>query len=354
MDATPYDYTMLAAFVLLALGFSFLCSIAEAVLLSITPAYIQGVRERKPKSAQLLQRLRQDQVDRSLAAILTLNTIAHTVGAVAAGAKATEIFGHTWVGVFSALLTLAILFFSEIIPKTIGAVYWTQLSLPTAHFVRFLILALYPLIIVSEALTRIIAKDRPMHVFSRDEFAAMADLGHETGSLGKRESLIIRNLLRLTALKARDIMTPRTVIAALPSDLTIEEAIGKQLPAPFSRIPIFGDDLDDIQGLVLKDEILLKHARGNGNDSLKSLCRHLPAIPDTKSLPELFEYFLNQRQHIALVVDEYGGTQGLVSLEDVVETLLGDEIVDEMDRVEDMRKMARKKWSKRAQSLGIE
>jgi len=353
MEASLYDYTLLTAFVLLALVFSFLCSIAEAALLSITPAYIQGALERKPHAAKLLQRLRQDQVDRSLAAILTLNTIAHTVGAVAAGAKATEIFGHTWVGVFSALLTLAILFFSEIIPKTIGAVYWSQLAMPTIHFIRLLILLLYPLIIVSEALTQLIAKNRPMHVFSRKEFAAMADLGHATGSLRKRESLIIRNLFHSASLTANDIMTPRTVIAALPASLSVNEAVTKQLPGPFSRIPIYGKNIDDILGMVLKDEILLAQAKGQGEHSLQEFKRDLPAVPDTKPLPDLFEFFLNERQHIALVVDEYGGAQGLVSLEDALETLLGDEIVDEMDRVDDMRKMARKQWSKRARSLGL-
>lgn len=354
MDISLSDIGILTGFVLLALGVSFLCSIAEAVLLSITPAYIRGVSEHRPKSARLLKRLRQDQVDRSLAAILTLNTIAHTVGAVAAGAKATEIFGHTWVGAFSALLTLGILFFSEIIPKTIGAVYWTNLSLTTIHFIRFLILALYPLIIISEALTRLIAKNRPVHVFSRDEFAAMADLGLESGDLRKRESIIISNLLRLSSIKASDVMTPRTVISALPEDQTVQEAINNQLPAPFSRLPLFGEDIDHIHGMVLKDEILLANAQGNGATKLKDLSRPLPTIPGTKSLPELFEYFLNQRQHIALVVDEYGGTQGIVSLEDVVETLLGHEIVDEMDDVDDLRKLAKKRWSQRAHTLGIE
>ncbi|UCH94441.1 MAG: DUF21 domain-containing protein, partial [Candidatus Aminicenantes bacterium] len=208
---TSADVVLLVMFVLLALMVSFLCSVAEAVLLSITPSYIARLREEKPKLAALLKRLKQDNVDQSLAAILTLNTIAHTVGAVGAGAKAAVVFGSTWVGLFSALMTLMILFLSEIIPKTLGAVFWRKLAGATAIFVHGLILTLYPLIKVSEGLTRLIARRKNLHGFSREEFVAMARIGEQAGQIDKDQSRIIRNLFRLESLKAADIMTPRTV-----------------------------------------------------------------------------------------------------------------------------------------------
>ena len=200
--ATGGDVAALVAYVLLALVFSFLCSVAEAVLLSITPSYIVGLREKDPRLAELLQRLKIDNVDKSLAAILTLNTIAHTVGAIGAGAKATAVFGSAWFGLFSAAMTLLILFLSEIIPKTIGAVYWRGLVRPAAQFVRFLILVLYPLIWVSEGLTRLIAHGKDVQVFTRDEFLAMADIGEKAGKIAETEGQIIRNLFRFGKLKA--------------------------------------------------------------------------------------------------------------------------------------------------------
>jgi CBS domain containing-hemolysin-like protein len=198
---------LLITYVLLALVFSFVCSIAEAVLLSITPSYIAALHEQSPKRAALLKRLKQDNVDQSLAAILTLNTIAHTVGAIGSGAKATAVFGSAWFGLFSAVMTLLILFVSEIVPKTLGAVYWRRLAGPTASFVRGLILVLYPLIWISEKLTQLIAGGRKVHAFSREEFVAMAGVGEKAGAIDENESWIIRNLFRLKSLKATDVMT---------------------------------------------------------------------------------------------------------------------------------------------------
>ena len=225
IESKKTDVVLLIVFVLLALVFSFVCSVAEAVLLSITPSYIESLREKRPKRAVLLKRLRQERIDQSLAAILTLNTIAHTVGAIVAGAKATVVFGSVWIGLFSALMTLMILFFSEIIPKTMGAVYWTKFVGVTALFVRGLIISLYPLVWVAEGLTRLIARGKVEHVFSRDEFIAMADIGKRTGHINEHESRIIQNLFRLGSLRVTDIMTPRVVISAFPQDMTIEEAL---------------------------------------------------------------------------------------------------------------------------------
>lgn len=348
------EFFLLTLYILLALVFSFLCSVAEAVLLSITPTYIEGIRERSPERAALLTRLRQNSVDQSLAAILTLNTIAHTVGAVGAGAEATKVFGSAWVGLFSAIMTLLILFLSEIVPKTIGAVYWRRLSWPTALFVNALIRILYPLIWIAERLTRLISHGKAMHVFSRDEFIAMADIGERTGTIHEHESRIFRNLFEFGSLRAMDIMTPRTVISALKQDLTISEAAEVVAGQAFSRYPVFVDDIDNAPGFVLKEDILTLELKKQGDTRLEKIERDLRAVPETMSLAMLLEFLLDQRQPIALVVDEYGGTAGLVTLEDVVETLLGMEIIDEMDEVRDMRALARRQWEKRARALGLE
>ena len=351
---TTLDVTLLLVYLLGALVLSFLCSVAEATLLSITPSYIQGLRETRPQLAETLQRLRQDNVDQSLAAILTLNTIAHTAGAIGSGAKATVVFGSAWVGVFSAVATLLILFLSEIVPKTLGAVYWRSLAGPTARFVRALIVMLYPLIKMSELLTRLVSRGKKVHVFSRDEFVAMADVGEEAGQIDERESRIIRNLFRMTALKARDAMTPRTVVKAIPGDRTVGDTLEDSGDTPFSRLPVYGTDLDDVHGFILKDDLLLAHARGENSRLVSELQRELPAIPGSQPLSTVLERLLERRHQITLVVGEYGETLGLLTLEDLIETLLGDEIVDEQDTVEDMRALARERWERRAKRRGVE
>jgi len=345
---------LLVTFVLLALTVSFLCSLTEAVLLSLTPSYIESLRAKQPRRAALLRKLRIENVDRSLAAILTLNTIAHTVGAIVAGAEASVVFGSAWIGVFSAVMTLLILFLSEIIPKTIGAVYWPKFVSATAFFVKGLIVVLYPLVWVSEGLTRLVARGRRAHVFSREEFIAMAAVGEQGGYLKKEESRIIRSLFRFGSIQITNIMTPRTVILAFPQDMTVDEALRGDTKIPFSRLPVYGTDIDDITGFVLKDEILSCKAQGRAGVKLETLKRHIGAVPESMSLSMLLEFLLEERRHIVIVVDEYGGTCGLVTLEDVMETLLGIEITDEMDSVEDMQALARQQWLKRARALGLE
>ncbi len=351
---TSADVILLVSYILLALVFSFLCSVAEAVLLSITPSFIAGLGDTKPKLAALLKRLKQDNVDQSLAAILTLNTIAHTVGAIGSGAKATVVFGSAWFGLFSGIMTLMILFLSEIIPKTIGAVHWRKLAGLTARFVRGLIWSLYPLIWVSEALTRLIARGKSAHVFNREEFIALAGIGEQTGQIDAQESRIIRNLFRFGSLEARDIMTPRTVIEAFPQDMTVTEALDARHKAPFSRLPLYQTDIDHSTGFILRDDLLLAKAQDQGDVRLETLKRKLFTVSDEMKLSDLLTFLLDHRQHVAIVVGEFGGTMGLVTLEDVVETLLGLEIVDEMDRVEDMQAMARQQWANRARAMGIE
>lgn len=351
---TDTALNLLILFVSLALLVSFMCSVAEAVLLSITPSYIESLRANHPRRARLLRRLRQENVDRSLAAILTMNTIAHTVGAIEAGAQAAVVFGSTWVGIFSAIMTLMILFLSEIIPKTLGAVYWPRLVDVTMLYIRGLIIILYPLVVASEALTKLIARGKKIHRFSRDEFVAMAGLGEETGDLDRHESKIIRNLFQFRFLRVSDIMTPRTVMAALPRDMKASDAKEAAARSAFSRLPVYGKDLDDIKGFVLKDEILSKLQCEDDEVPLDAFKRDIQAVPESMDLPRLLEFLLDRREQIVVVVDEFGGTRGLVSLEDVMETLLGMEIVDEMDDVADMQVLARRQWAKRIKALGLE
>lgn len=357
LDAAPAasggDVVLLATYVALALLFSFLCSIAEAALLSITPSYIASLKESEPRKAETLRRLKEDEIDRSLAAILTVNTIAHTVGAIGAGSKATAVFGDVWFGVFSAVMTLLILFVSEIVPKTLGAVYWRQLAGPTATYVNLLVKAMYPLIWVSEKLTRLISGGSKDAQVSRDEIAAMAGVGREHGVLNERESRIIRNLLLFQSLDAASIMTPRSVVTAMQKDLTVREALESSAKMPFSRLPLYDRDLDSVAGFVLLQDLLVAQSKRREQGKVSDFLRPMLAVPDSAPLSRLLETLLEQRQHIALVVGEYGETKGIVTLEDVVETLLGIEIVDEGDKVDDMQQLARRLWARRAKRMGI-
>lgn len=346
------DAFLLVLYVVLCLLFSFTCSIAEASLLSITPAYVAGLREKQPKKAELLRQLKGEKIDQALAAILTVNTIANTMGAIGAGSKAIAVFGSVWFGVFSAVMTLLILFLSEIVPKTLGAVYWREVSGATALYVNFLIKVMYPLILVMEKITKWIASGKQTGDFSRDEFVAMAGLGHEMGHINERESKIIRNLFRFKLVHTSAIMTPRVVVAALQADLTVDEALASLQKITFSRIPIYSQHVDAVTGFVLREDLLIAQNEGRGNAQVGSFRREIVAVLDTLPLSKLLETLLQERQHIALVVGEYGETEGIVTLEDVVETLLGIEILDEGDEVEDMQLLARQMWKKRAQRMG--
>jgi CBS domain containing-hemolysin-like protein len=250
-------------------------------------------------------------------------------------------------------MTLLILFFSEIIPKTLGAVYWSKLASPTTFFVKSLIVILYPLVWTSEKLTKFISRDKEVHIFSRDEFVAMTRLGEKSGFVKNDEARIIQSLFRFGELKVADIMTPRSVISALQEDETLADTLTHIAQKPFSRLLLYKTDTDNITGFVLKDDLLLANALSRGEEAVKSLRRDITVVPETVSLPMLLERLIKEHQHIALVVNEYGGTEGLVTLEDMVETLIGVGIVDETDKVEDMQVLARKLWLKRAKLLDI-
>jgi CBS domain containing-hemolysin-like protein len=346
--------TLLIIYVAIALGFSFLCSIAEAVLLSVTSAYIALLEEEGHASGAILHELK-DNINQPLSAILTLNTIAHTAGAAGAGAQAAAVFGSNYLGVASAILTLMILVFSEIIPKTLGATYWRQLAPATAYGLKFLVWILYPFVKMSEWLTRGMTEGPTLSGFSRQEFAAMAELSAEEGELGRQESQVVKNLLALQDTPVHAAMTPRTVIFSLSDRTTVEEFFHRYEQEPFSRIPIYaGDDTDNVTGFVLRSDLLLAQARGNNRKLLENYRRDMPSVPETLTLRRAFNRAQKTRAHMMLVVDEYGDMQGILTLEDIIETLLGLEIVDESDSTIDMQDLARRKWRRRARDMGLD
>ena len=351
-DSTRHLVLMIV-YATVALLFSSLCSVAEAVLLSVTPSYIANLKTTSPANAGRLGKVKHN-IDRSLAAILTLNTIAHTVGAGGAGAEAAAYFGAKYVGVAMAVLTLLILFVSEIIPKTIGALYWRGLAPVTASFVQLLTWVLYPLLLISDLLTRLITRGKEVHVISRDEIAAMAELGMAAGQLDESESRMLKNVFRLPGLQVSDIMTPRTVVFTLQQDLTAREAIETNPKMVFSRIPIYAGHRDEVTGFVLKSDLYTNMVNGGGDTQLRHLNRGISSVPDNLPLNVALERMLTSREHILLIVDQHGGMDGIVTLEDLVETLIGIEIVDEGDQIDDMRRLARQRWRERMERLGID
>jgi CBS domain containing-hemolysin-like protein len=343
---------LLLLYVALALGVSFLCSIMEAVLLSVTPSYVAALEREEDPIGERLHQMKEN-IDRPLSAILSLNTIAHTVGAAGAGAQAAVVFGEAYTGVIAAILTLLILVFSEIIPKTLGAVYWRTLA---PFVVRLLVpttLSMWPLVKLSQGLTYLLSQDDDEAAFSREEFTAMAELGEEEGVFEEKESRILRNLFRFNSLRVKDVMTPRTVVFDLAENQTIGDVVEEHDEFRFSRIPVYDEAPDDVTGYVLKDEMLLRAAQEEHDVLLEDIAREILVVRETLPLPDLLERLLDRLEHIALVVDEYGGVAGVVTMEDVVETLLGLEIVDEADSVEDMQALARQQWFKRARDLGV-
>ncbi|MEM8609841.1 MAG: CNNM domain-containing protein [Myxococcota bacterium] len=343
--------TALLGYLGLALGASFLCSILEAGLLSVTPSYLAKLEQEHPRTGTRLRALKSN-IDRPLAAILSLNTIANTVGAVGVGAQAQKIWGSEVLAIASATLTLMILFLAEIIPKTLGAVYWRRLTGFMAAFLPALILLLLPLVWLSEAITKLVRRRRVSDKISREEFAALAHLGAQQGVFDESETRILRNLFRFGSLRTRDIMTPRTVMYSLEESTTVRDAVADRGSMIFSRIPIWKETPDQVTGYILKDHLLIQAARDELDIPVQSFAREALMVPDTLPVPALFERLLDSREHIAVVVDEYGGVDGVVTMEDVLETLIGLEIVDEMDSVQDMRAMARSKWESRAKHVG--
>ena len=354
--------TLLVIFFLLSIIFSFLCSIWEAVILSVTPSYTALKEQEGGSTGKLLREYKQD-IDRPLSAILSLNTIAHTVGAIGVGAEAGKIFQGaelalwgmhiSYASIIASLMTLAILFFSEIIPKTIGANNWKRLAPFTVSSVKVLLIILAPLVWISKWLTTHLKNDKTGSVLSRADINAMTVAGVETGALEKGESTIIQNLLRLNNLTANDIMTPRSVVMMADEEMTVEAFYRKNNKMPFSRIPVFSNDPDNITGMVLKDDLLLEIAEDRHNRVLKEIRRDVHFVNVGADLDTVLKQMMSANEHMSIVVDDYGSVVGLVSMEDVFETILGYEIVDESDSIEDLQAYARRRWESRALRLGI-
>lgn len=363
---------LLIFYAFISIFFSFLCSILEAVLLSITPTFLNVKKQEGKAYAVELEELKKD-VDKPLIAILTLNTIAHTVGAILVGVQAkvayVELYGSQtrslfgieftedlMVGVVSTIMTILILVASEIIPKTIGATYWKKLSNFTSKALKAMVFFMKwtGLLWILQLFTKLVGgKGHHGSVFSREDFTAMTDIAEEEGVFQESESKVIRNLLTFDEIQAKDIMTPRTVMKVASEETTIQEFFDNNRPFRFSRIPVFKESADNITGFFLKDELLEAIIDKKGKKNLGTIKREILVTNRTKALPELFEKFVEKNEHLSLVVDEYGSVSGLVTMEDVIETLLGLEIMDESDNVEDLQVLARKKWESRAKRLGI-
>lgn len=344
----------------ISIFFSFLCSILEAVFLSVTPTYINVKKSEGKAYATTLEKLKED-VDQPLIAILTLNTIAHTLGAMMVGIEAEklpykfEIFGINTVGIVSAIMTFLILVVSEIIPKTIGAKFWQRLTNFTAKALTVIIFPLkYTGILwLLQRVTKLIGGKGHGSVLSREDFHAMADMAQQEGVFQESESKILKNLLTFKDILAKDIMTPRTVIKTANDETTVQGFFKENSNIRFSRIPVYTDTPDNITGLVLKDEVFKEMALGNGTKTLKDLKRNIIIIERNLAIPKLFEQLVESKNHMALVVDEYGSVSGIVTMEDVIETLLGLEIMDESDHVANLQALARKSWEARAKRLGL-
>ena len=363
---------LLIFYAFISIFFSFLCSILEAVLLSITPTFI-NVKMKEGKSyATTLEALKKD-VDQPLIAILTINTIAHTVGAILVGVQAkaayaelygsetSSIFGiefteDVMVGVVSTIMTILILVASEIIPKTIGATYWKQLANFSTKALNIMVLGLKytcPLWLLRLFTKMVGGGNHHGSVLSREDFHAMTDMAHEEGVFEKSESTIIKNLLKFDEVLVKDIMTPRAVMKIASDEKTIADFFEDNPKLRFSRIPVYTDKIDNITGFVLKDNVLEEMINKNGDIPLKEIKREILVTRRSTPIPTLFEIFIQKREAIALVVDEYGSVSGLVTMEDVIETLLGLEIMDESDNIADLQSLARKNWETRAKATGV-
>jgi CBS domain containing-hemolysin-like protein len=341
--------TLLFVYLAIAIGVSFLCSVLEAVLLSITPSYLEQLTQERPKSGKAIQSVK-DRLDESLSSILILNTFAHTMGAAGVGAQALRVFGPEAETLIAVLLTLAILYFSEIIPKTLGATYWRQLAVPAAFTIRWLVRLVYPLVWVSTRLTQLLGK-RHKDEITREEILALASLGRKDGALAAQGNEYLVNLLNLSETLTSEILTPRTVVHMLDEATTVSEALGLEETRQFTRIPLYRDSADNVTGMVIRVNLFEAEREGQGAESIAQFAQPVARVPE--ELPEyrLLDRFIREQAHLFLVEDEFGQTAGIVTLEDAIETLLGREIVDESDAVADMQALARDKHRERLESV---
>ena len=330
--------SLLIAYFFLALGVSFICSLLESVILSVTHSHIGILVKSNPSKGKLLQRLKDD-INRPLAAILTLNTIANTVGAAGMGAQALHVYGSHAVAAASAILTFSILIFSEILPKTLGAYFCRSLAIPSAYVIRALMVITFPFVWLSNTLSSVINSNEDR--VSREEITAMAEMGEDEGSIDEHESDIIENLFRLKEIQIEDILTPRSVIYAFEDIQTVGKIMDSNEDIIFSRIPVFHENIDNVIGMVYKDTVLETMADDFFEKTMADLVEPVETVYEKESVESVLNKFTKNRSHMFIVKDEFGGTTGIVTLEDCIETLLGVEIMDESDEVADMRKLAK-------------
>ena len=353
--------TLLLIFLLGAIVISFLCSILESVLMSTPISYItmredeemssghfdsEAENKKSYRPATLFKKYKTDNA-RPIAAILSLNTIANTIGSAGVGAQVTELFGSHWFGLASALMTLAILIFSEIIPKTIGATYWKHFMGFTAYTIRILIVVMYPLVVMVNFLGRLIKRQEDETTVSREEVAAMADMGEDEGVIDEDENKIIQNVIKLNDIKAYDVMTPRVVAATAPEKMTLKQFYRSEEYSHFSRIPVYAEEEDFITGYVLRSEALEELAEDHFSKTLGDIKRTIPLFNEEMSVADIWDNLLKHKEQIGGIIDEYGSFQGIITLEDIIETIFGLEIIDESDEVSDMQQYARERWKQR-------
>ena len=348
--------SLLIVFFVLAIVFSFLCSLWEAVLLSITPTYARIEQQKGTALGQILQNFKEN-IDQPLAAILTLNTIAHTVGAIGVGEQAATIWADSNPLItrllVPAVMTMAVLILSEIVPKTIGALHWQKLVGFTVASLRVLMVILAPLVWMGQILTQSLKKNSDKPILSRNDFLAMAELGAEEGVFEPSESHMLGSMLKFKSIEVSDVMTPRTVVSATIEQQTIKEHYDHGKEHNFSRIPtLSAENKDLITGYVLKVDVIEALLEGRGDEPLQNLRREITAVDKSYAITDLFKALTERNEHIAVVLDEFGGMDGIITMEDVIETLLGMEIVDETDDEIDMRELAQRHREKRAKVLG--
>lgn len=333
--------TLLFTYLLLALSVSFLCSILEAVLLSIPVSYIEVERRENPTNPMIKIK---DSIDKPLSAILSLNTIAHTIGAAGVGAQAAIVFGDAYFGVVSAVLTVLILIFSEILPKSIGAHYWKDLVVFAAKTIRLMIWITYPLVFISEGFTKLFGGSKKETTVSRDELSVLVSIGAEEGVIDSSEQKMIDNFLAAKDKRVDEILTPRVVVVIAPASMTAKELLNDKKYSPYSRIPIYDQNPEEVNGYIYKSELFERYFHGETEFKLSDIKRDVIYATGSTVLASLWDQLINSKEHIAIVVDEYGEFEGVVTMEDVIETILGTEIVDERDTIVDMQEYAKEKF----------
>lgn len=333
-------------YLLLALLVSFICSITESVLLSTPNTFLIVKHDKGHTWARSFIDLKSN-IDKPLSAILSLNTIAHTVGAAGVGAQAVKVFGEAYFGMVSAILTILILVLTEIIPKTIGARYWKNLTKISYYTIKSMIVATYPLVVLSSVITKVFSKQKNQNTTSREEIAALTNIGLDEGLFSDKENKIIQNILKLKNIKVTEIMTPRVVVAVADENLTLQDFLRNKDYLKYSRIPVYSGDDENITGYVFRQKVFEHLAEDQRSLRLKEIKRDIIIVPENIVLFSLWEKLLDKKEHIALIVDEYGGLDGIVTMEDIIETLLGLEIVDEKDTITDMQKFAKERWDTR-------